>query len=118
MHLLLVVSISFVIQVWSHHNMMLAGFLKTSIMPFSDGLIDIVECDVIVSRDVWNRVHDLLAARWPGQAALSEAKPEALAWSGRVWLRLIVRKCLLEFCRISGLKMRENPEMLARSDDE
>ena len=36
LNLLLVVSISFSIQVWSHHNALLAGFLKTSLMPFSD----------------------------------------------------------------------------------
>ena len=39
LNLLLVVSISFGIQVWSHHNAMLAGFLKTSLMPFSDCLM-------------------------------------------------------------------------------
>ncbi len=37
--LLLVVSISFSIQVWSHHHALLAGFLKTSLMPFSDCLM-------------------------------------------------------------------------------
>ena len=39
LNLLLVVSISFSIQVWSHHNAMLAGFLNTSLMPFSDCLM-------------------------------------------------------------------------------
>ncbi|MDZ4405559.1 cation-translocating P-type ATPase [Prosthecobacter sp.] len=39
LNLLLVVSISFSIQVWSHHNALLAGFLKTSLMPFSDCLM-------------------------------------------------------------------------------
>jgi Ca2+-transporting ATPase len=39
LNLLLVVSISFSIQVWSHHNALLAGFLKTSLMPFSECLM-------------------------------------------------------------------------------
>lgn len=39
LNLLLVVSISFSIQVWSHHNAVLAEFLKTSLMPFSDCLM-------------------------------------------------------------------------------
>ncbi|MDP1591341.1 MAG: cation-translocating P-type ATPase, partial [Prosthecobacter sp.] len=42
LNLLLVVSISFSIQVWSHHNAMLAGFLKTSLMPFSECLMLLV----------------------------------------------------------------------------
>jgi Ca2+-transporting ATPase len=36
LNLIAVVAISFGVQVWSHHNAMLAGFLKTSLMPFSD----------------------------------------------------------------------------------
>ena len=39
LNLIAVVAISFCIQVWSHHNAMLAGFLKTSLMPFSDCLM-------------------------------------------------------------------------------
>ncbi len=39
LNLLLVVSISFSIQVWSHHNALLAGLLKTSLMPFSECLM-------------------------------------------------------------------------------
>lgn len=39
LNLLFVVSISFCIQVWSHHNTVLAGFLKTSLLTFSDCLM-------------------------------------------------------------------------------
>jgi len=39
LNLIAVVAISFCIQVWSHHNAMLAGFLNTSLMPFSDCLM-------------------------------------------------------------------------------
>jgi len=39
LNLIAVVAISFGVQVWSHHNAMLAGFLKTSLMPFSDCLM-------------------------------------------------------------------------------
>lgn len=39
LNLLLVVSVSFGIQVWSHHNALLAGFLKTSLITFSDCLM-------------------------------------------------------------------------------
>jgi len=39
LNLIAVVAISFCIQVWSHHNAMLAGFLKTSLMPFSECLM-------------------------------------------------------------------------------
>lgn len=39
LNLLAVVAASFGLQVWSHHNAMLAGFLKTSLMPFSDCLM-------------------------------------------------------------------------------
>jgi Ca2+-transporting ATPase len=39
LNLLLVVSISFSIQVWSHHNAVLAGFLKTSLMSVSECLM-------------------------------------------------------------------------------
>lgn len=35
-NLLVVVSASFAIQVWSHHNALLAGFLKTSLLSLSD----------------------------------------------------------------------------------
>jgi len=38
-NLLLVVGISFAIQVWSHHNALLARFLKTSMMSFDDCLM-------------------------------------------------------------------------------
>lgn len=39
LNLVAVVAISFSIQVWSHHNALLAGFLKTSLMPFSECLM-------------------------------------------------------------------------------
>lgn len=39
LNLLVVVGISFSIQVWSHHNALLAGFLKTSLISFSDCLM-------------------------------------------------------------------------------
>ena len=39
LNLLAVVAISFSIQVWSHHNAILAKFLKTSLLPFSDCLM-------------------------------------------------------------------------------
>lgn len=39
LNLLAVVGISFAIQVWSHHNAVLAGFMKTSLMSFSEGLM-------------------------------------------------------------------------------
>jgi Ca2+-transporting ATPase len=39
LNLIAVVAISFGIQVWSHHNALLAGFLKTSLMPFSECLM-------------------------------------------------------------------------------
>ena len=39
LNLLAVVAISFGIQVWSHHNAVLAGFLKTSLMSFSECLM-------------------------------------------------------------------------------
>jgi Ca2+-transporting ATPase len=39
LNLLIIVAISFSIQVWSHHNAWLAGFLKTSIIPLSDCLM-------------------------------------------------------------------------------
>ena len=39
LNLLLVVAVSFSIQVWSHHNAMLAKFLKTSLMSFGDCLM-------------------------------------------------------------------------------
>ena len=39
LNLIAVVSISFSIQVWSHHNAMIAGFLKTSLMPLSECLM-------------------------------------------------------------------------------
>ena len=38
-NLAIVVAISFGLQVWSHHNAMLAAFLKTSLIPFSDCLM-------------------------------------------------------------------------------
>ncbi len=38
-NLIAVVAISFAIQVWSHHSTVLAGFLKTALMPFSDCLM-------------------------------------------------------------------------------
>jgi Ca2+-transporting ATPase len=38
-NLAIVVAISFGLQVWSHHNAVLAGFLKTSLMPLSDCLM-------------------------------------------------------------------------------
>ncbi len=38
-NLLLIVSLSFGLQVWSHHNETLGRFLKTSVMAFSDCLI-------------------------------------------------------------------------------
>lgn len=39
LNLIAVIAISFGIQVWSHHNALLAGFLKTSLMPFSECLM-------------------------------------------------------------------------------
>jgi Ca2+-transporting ATPase len=39
LNLLAVVAISIGFQIWSHHNAWLAGFLKTSLIPFSDCLI-------------------------------------------------------------------------------
>ncbi len=39
LNLLAVVAISFTIQVWSHHNALLAGFLKTSLISLSDCLM-------------------------------------------------------------------------------
>jgi Ca2+-transporting ATPase len=39
LNLLAVVTVSFGIQVWSHHNAVLAGFLKTSLMPVSHCLM-------------------------------------------------------------------------------
>ena len=39
LNLLVVVGISFSIQVWSHHNALLAGFLKTTLISFSDCLM-------------------------------------------------------------------------------
>ena len=39
LNLLIVVTISFSIQVWSHHNAVLAKFLKTSILSVSDCLM-------------------------------------------------------------------------------
>ena len=39
LNLLAVVAISFSIQVWRHHNAILAKFLKTSLISFSDCLI-------------------------------------------------------------------------------
>ena len=39
LNLLIIVTISFLIQVWSHHNAWLASFLKTSIIPLSDCLM-------------------------------------------------------------------------------
>jgi P-type Ca2+ transporter type 2C len=39
LNLLAVVAISFSIQVWSHHNIWLANFLKTSLIPLSDCLM-------------------------------------------------------------------------------
>ena len=39
LNLLIVVAISFSIQVWSHHNAILAKFLKTSLISFSDCLM-------------------------------------------------------------------------------
>ena len=39
LNLLLVVAVSFSIQVWSHHNALLAKLLKTSLIPFSDCLL-------------------------------------------------------------------------------
>ncbi len=38
-NLAIVVAISFALQVWSHHNAVLAGFLKTSLMSFSECLL-------------------------------------------------------------------------------
>lgn len=38
-NLAIVVAISFGLQVWSHHNAVLAGFLKTSLMSFSECLM-------------------------------------------------------------------------------
>ena len=38
-NLLAVVTVSFSIQVWSHHDTLLARFLKTSLMSFGDCLI-------------------------------------------------------------------------------
>jgi Ca2+-transporting ATPase len=38
-NLIAVVSVSFALQIWSHHNTMFAKFLKTSLMPFSDCLM-------------------------------------------------------------------------------
>ena len=38
-NLLLIVSLSFGLQVWSHHNETLGRFLKTSVMDFSDCLM-------------------------------------------------------------------------------
>ena len=37
--LIAVVAISFAIQMWSHQSPALAGFLKTALIPFSDGLL-------------------------------------------------------------------------------
>ena len=39
LNLLIIVTISFLIQVWSHHNPWLASFLKTSILPLSNCLM-------------------------------------------------------------------------------
>lgn len=39
LHLLIAVGISFGIQIWSHHNAMLASFLKTTLMPADDCLM-------------------------------------------------------------------------------
>ncbi|MEQ1862170.1 MAG: cation-translocating P-type ATPase [Chthoniobacteraceae bacterium] len=39
LNLIIVVTISFSIQVWSHHNVILAKFLKTSLIPLSDCLM-------------------------------------------------------------------------------
>jgi len=39
LNLLFVVAVSFGIQVWSHHNALLAKLLKTSLIPFSDCLM-------------------------------------------------------------------------------
>jgi P-type Ca2+ transporter type 2C len=38
LNLLVVVGLSFGLQIWSHHNEFLARFLKTSLMPLSDGV--------------------------------------------------------------------------------
>ena len=39
LNLLIVVAVSFGLQVWSQHNALLGRFLKTSIMPFADGFL-------------------------------------------------------------------------------
>jgi Ca2+-transporting ATPase len=39
LNLLLVVTLSFALQVWSHHNALLARFLRTSLMNFNDCLL-------------------------------------------------------------------------------
>ena len=59
LNLLAVVAISFSLQVWSHHNAMLAKFLKTSLMSFSDCLmllaVSTVPLLVIEARKVFIR---------------------------------------------------------------
>ena len=42
LNLIAVVAVSFGIQIWSHHSTMLAEFLKTALMPFSDCLMLLV----------------------------------------------------------------------------
>ena len=51
--------------------------------PTGDRPSQIVECDPIVSREVWDRVQDLLGARRAPAAADANPKPETL--SGLIW---------------------------------
>ena len=70
LNLLLVVSISFSIQVWSHHNAMLAGFLKTSLMPFSECLMLLVVGTIPLV--VLEGVKVLRNARRPNEAIIEK----------------------------------------------
>jgi Ca2+-transporting ATPase len=65
-NLAIVVAISFGLQVWSHHNAWLAGFLKTSLLPLSDCMLLLAFATLpLLALELRKALHRRFLARQP-----------------------------------------------------
>lgn len=95
LNLLLVVAVSFGLQVWSQHNEMLGRFLKTSSVPFDDFLL------LVALGAIPLLVLEVVKLVWHAQAPIKAAPNIAeQRFSTRVWR--ICRLALDKFSTING----------------
>lgn len=94
-NLLIVIAVSLSLQVWSQHNEMLGSFLKTSSVPFEDGLLLVALGAIpLLVLEVAKLVRD---AQVPIKAA---QKISSQQFSSRVWRILCL--AMNKFSRING----------------